>query len=106
MSKIVTGKNDIHQDTGASLSQLYTGTAAEWQTFGSALTTFPSLKSHLGVPENLKIIVLIPEAKEKGKGNFRDCRWDYAALNFVDVATGETYGKDDVQGWTVGAFPF
>jgi hypothetical protein len=106
MSKIITGKNDIHQDTGASLSQLYSGPTAQWQTYQTAVKSLSSLKGHLGVPQNLKLIVLIAETMEKDRGNFRDCRWDYAASNFVDVVTGQTYGENEVKGWTVGAFPF
>ena len=105
MSKIVTGKNDIHQDTGVPLSQFYTGPTAQWQTYQHAFKTLPSLEHYQGV-QNLKFIVLIPEAKEKDRGNFRDTRWDFQAHNFVDVVTGETYGEADVMGWTVGAFPF
>jgi len=95
----------VHKDTGIPLSQFYTGATAQWQSYNNAILTLPQLKEYPGVPEHLKIIVMIPEAMENERGNFRDCRWDFEALHFVDVVNGQTYGEDEVVGWTVGAFP-
>lgn len=92
------------ESVGMDMRGAYTGPTAEWQSFDNALITLPVMQEWPG-KEHLHLVVMVHPDDTKSRGLFRDCRWDFEAMHFVDHITGEVYAEEDVVGWTMGVFP-
>ncbi len=96
--------SDVEPETGIPWDQFFQGPLCQWAGYRNALLTLPKIQHEQGVPDDLIIVVMVQPELEAGRGLFRDCRWNYDDLVFVDVVTGDKYGEEAVYGWAVAQY--